>query len=89
MQRSIRLYPGTILLTSLALSVVSPVYAESAFNYGRQEVIATAYYSPLPNQEHYALGSYEEDIAFNGWGIRGNDETRVYPGMIAAPGWFG
>ncbi|MEK7136977.1 MAG: peptidoglycan-binding protein, partial [Patescibacteria group bacterium] len=50
--------------------------------------VATAYYSPLPDQTHYAMGSYEADIAMNGHGIAGNDGTPVYPGMIAAPQEF-
>jgi peptidoglycan hydrolase-like protein with peptidoglycan-binding domain len=50
-----------------------------------QEFVITAYYSPLPNQERYSLGSYAADVALNGQGIRGEDGTPVYPGMIAAP----
>lgn len=81
-----RLYLGTIALTSLALSVLPPLGAESHQACEReQEFLTTAYYSPLPDQSRYYLGSYEEDIAFNGRGIAGNDGTQVYPGMIAAP----
>lgn len=47
--------------------------------------MVTAYYSPLPNQSYYYRGGYEEEIIFNGEGIRGADGTGVYPGMIAAP----
>lgn len=79
------LYPTTIALTSLVLSVLSPLGAESHQACERdQEFLTTAYYSPTPNQRRYYLGSYEEDIAFNGRGIAGNDGVGVYPGMIAA-----
>ena len=84
MQRSLRLYPTTILLTSLVLSIIAPPCGDlcqkriaKAGNACAhvQEFLATAYYSPLPDQEKYALGSFEEDIRFNGHGIRGNDGT--------------
>jgi peptidoglycan hydrolase-like protein with peptidoglycan-binding domain len=83
-KHTIQIYPGTILLTAMLLSIVSPMAAKSCVE-GEQDVLATAYYSPKPDQEHYALGSYEADIRFNGRGIEGNDGTPVYPGMIAAP----
>ncbi len=86
MTKNIKLYPTTILLTSLVLSIASPVRASAHDACGREQAfLVTAYYSPLPDQEHYYLGSYEADIAFNGRGIAGNDGTEVYPGMIAAP----
>lgn len=79
----LRIYPAAIVMTSLFGSIVSPVYATEAPK--TQTFFVTAYYSPLPNQCCYAMGGYEEDIAFNGEGIRGADGTGVYPGMIAAP----
>src|SRR3989338_4758312 len=84
--KTLTLYPRTILLTSLLMSIVSPRAADSHDACSReQEFLVTAYYSPLPDQTHYYLGNYEADIAFNGQGIAGNDGTPVYPGMIAAP----
>jgi len=84
--RSPRFYPATIILTSLILSIASPVRASAHDACAQdQDFLVTAYYSPLPNQEHYYLGSYEKDITFNGRGIAGADGTKVYPGMIAAP----
>lgn len=47
--------------------------------------IATAYYSPLPNQTKYYRWSYEADKKLNGWWIKGSDGTPVFVGMIAAP----
>lgn len=47
--------------------------------------LATAYYSPLPNQASYYRGSYEADIRLNGKGSHGADGTPVFAGMIAAP----
>ncbi len=82
-KNKVRLYPLTILLTSFIGSIFSPVYAfEKPF---QQEVLITAYYSPLPNQCCYFRGSYEEDITFNGNGTNGADGTPVYEGMLAAP----
>jgi len=47
--------------------------------------IISAYYSPLPCQQHYNTGSYASDLALNGNGTNGADGTQVFPGMIAAP----
>lgn len=58
--------------------------AEGLFPYSKTFTIS-AYYSPLPDQEKYATGSYESDIRLNGNGTNGADGTPVYPGMIAAP----
>ncbi len=78
-----RVYPMTILLTSMVGSIFSPVHAaEKPY---KQEFVVTAYYSPLPDQCCYFRGTYEEEIGFNGQGIKGADGTGVYPGMIAAP----
>lgn len=83
---NLRLSVTTIVLASLTLSIVAPATSESHDACEReQEFLVTAYYSPLPDQTRYYLGSYESDIAFNGRGIAGNDGTNVYPGMIAAP----
>lgn len=80
-----KIYPATVVLASLILSVVSPVYAAETWVYEERNVVITAYYSPEPNQRKYFLGSFNADITFNGQGIQGADGTRVYPGMIAAP----
>lgn len=45
----------------------------------------SAYYSPLPCQQRYHMGSYEAEIRMNGSGVRGADGTSVFPGMVAAP----
>ncbi len=75
---------GTITLGGLMivpLAVASPEVRE-------QDFIITAYYSPEPNQCCYVQGSYEDDVAMNGQGIRGADYTPVYPGMAAAPSTY-
>jgi peptidoglycan hydrolase-like protein with peptidoglycan-binding domain/3D (Asp-Asp-Asp) domain-containing protein len=81
--RNLRVYPAAIVMTSLICSVFSPVQA--AERPYKQEFVVTAYYSPLPDQCCYFRGTYEEEIGFNGQGIKGADGTGVYPGMIAAP----
>jgi hypothetical protein len=50
-----------------------------------QTFVVTAYYSPLPGQKRYFLGSYEDDIKLNGRGVHGASWEKVFPGMIAAP----
>jgi peptidoglycan hydrolase-like protein with peptidoglycan-binding domain/3D (Asp-Asp-Asp) domain-containing protein len=50
-----------------------------------QDFTLTAYYSPLPNQCCYVMGSYEADVKMNGNGTHGADGTPVYPGMLAGP----
>lgn len=47
--------------------------------------IVTAYYSPLPDQEHYLKGNYEDEITLNGKGIAGASGKKVFSGMLAAP----
>lgn len=66
-------------------SEVPPAPEEESYAYVPQTFIITAYYSPLPGQEHYVTGSYEGDIYLNGNGTHGADGTPVFPGMVAAP----
>jgi peptidoglycan hydrolase-like protein with peptidoglycan-binding domain/3D (Asp-Asp-Asp) domain-containing protein len=61
------------------------VTAQGSTDAFEQEFVITAYYSPLPNQCCYVLGSYEADMELNGEGVTGADGTKVYPGMVAAP----
>ncbi|MDD2565399.1 MAG: peptidoglycan-binding protein [Candidatus Gracilibacteria bacterium] len=50
-----------------------------------KKFIVTAYYSPLPNQQFYLRGNYEDEVILNGEGKRGASGKEVYPGMLAAP----
>jgi 3D (Asp-Asp-Asp) domain-containing protein len=50
-----------------------------------QDLVLTAYYSPLPDQCCYVKGGFQEDVILNGQGTNGADGTEVYPGMVAAP----
>jgi len=54
-------------------------------HYYERIIRVTGYYSPLPDQEKYATGSYRGDIILNGRGIMGSDTTPVYIGMAAGP----
>ncbi|NDK08015.1 hypothetical protein EOM39_02075 [Candidatus Gracilibacteria bacterium] len=47
--------------------------------------IVTAYYSPLPDQQYYLKGNYEDEIKLNGRGIRGASGLEVFNGMLAGP----
>lgn len=80
----LKFYPGTIVLTALILSIAAPITMEAHFVGESEKMLITAYYTPLPDQEKYYLGSYEEDVRFNGNGVSA-DGTPTYPGMIAAP----
>lgn len=91
-----RLLAGLFGLTYVLLQVmlpaavafaeeVPPAPEEGSYPYTVQTFIITAYYSPLPGQEHYVTGSYEGDIYLNGNGTNGADGTPVFPGMVAAP----
>lgn len=80
---ALQLCPGVLEAASLASEVPPP--PEDEPNYTVQTFIITAYYSPLPGQDHYVTGSYEGDIRLNGNGTNGADGTPVFPGMIAAP----
>ncbi len=80
---ALQLCPGILEAATLATEVPPP--PEDEPNYTVQTFIITAYYSPLPGQEHYVTGSYESDIRLNGNGTNGADGTPVFPGMIAAP----
>lgn len=51
----------------------------------KQTFITTAYYSPLPDQDHYVTGSYYGDTRLNGNGTNGASGAEVFPGMLAAP----
>ena len=57
----------------------------NAFMPYKQSFITTAYYSPLPDQEHYVTGSYYGDTRLNGNGTNGASGAEVFPGMLAAP----
>ncbi len=54
-------------------------------HYYERVIRVTGYYSPLPDQEKYATGSYRGDILLNGRGVMGSDTTPVYIGMAAGP----
>ncbi len=89
-----------VLITALVLTLFFPfsvlssamgpsrAVTDALFAQGQpfqQEVIVTAYYSPLPDQCCYVKGDYFADMVLNGEGHHGADGTAVYPGMIAAP----
>ncbi len=86
-------YTKTKILTALLLLLsmnagwaTSSVFAETPVDdYEEIQLIATAYYSPLPNQSFYLRGSYEGDLRLNGNGTNGASGKEVFIGMLAAP----
>lgn len=89
-----------ILAAALILGLLFPFSASSRgyaptvgateilFTQGRpfeQDLVITAYYSPVIGQCCYAQGSFLSDIEINGEGHHAADGTAVYAGMAAAP----
>ncbi|MDA9129336.1 peptidoglycan-binding protein [Candidatus Gracilibacteria bacterium] len=71
-----------IVLISIILGFFSPAsLSANDQNY----FIVTAYYSPLPDQEYYSMGSYAAEVRLNGQGIAGASGRNVFSGMLAAP----
>lgn len=50
-----------------------------------KKFIVTAYYSPLPNQQFYLRGNYEDEVILNWEWKRWASWKEVYPWMLAAP----
>jgi peptidoglycan hydrolase-like protein with peptidoglycan-binding domain/3D (Asp-Asp-Asp) domain-containing protein len=84
---SFQKYVGLGIVLWMSVSIPSTIADESVPPPGGVKKVfgVTGYYSPLPGQSEYALGSYEADIRMNGRGTNGADGTEVYPGMLAAP----
>jgi putative peptidoglycan binding domain len=61
------------------------VSVEAAMAAETKTFIATAYYSPMPDQAKYYTGTYAGDLALNGGNSKASDGTPVYVGMVAAP----
>ncbi len=78
---------GALLLQSFLPSVLAKSLAPSSElpEYEERFFVATAYYSPLPNQKYYLRGNYEAEIRLNGNGTHGASGKAVFEGMIAAP----
>lgn len=89
-----------LLATAMILSLLFPFAAQSMgyapvagatdvlFSRGKpfeQNLVITAYYSPLPDQCCYVRGNFLADVELNGEGHHGADGTKVYAGMAAAP----
>lgn len=73
----------TVLVPLLPLSAAASDPSVAAGT--TRDFVLTAYYSPLPGQCCYVMGSEIADKRMNGEGLRGADGTAVYPGMVAAP----
>ena len=78
-----------VLLSGLLISLpTESSFALEVNGVPQQTFIATAYYSPLPNQTKYYLGNYAADLRLNGGGTHSADGIPVYAGMIAAPSGY-
>lgn len=72
-------------LAIIALIAFLPVSNAFAVNNSDNYFIVTAYYSPLPDQQHYLTANYEDEMILNGRGIAGASGKPVFSGMLAAP----
>ena len=51
----------------------------------KQRFKVTAYYSPLPGQDYYYRGNFNDEVILNGRGTHGASWRAVFNGMLAAP----
>ena len=73
-------------LSSLLLFFLFSTFITNNVYGGQNYFIVTAYYSPLPNQQYYAMWNYQAEVILNGQGIAGASGRKVFSGMLAAPG---
>lgn len=74
--------PKILLLIVFIFTINSNfVFAETSSDY----FIVTAYYSPLPNQNYYLKGNYEDELKLNWMWIAWASWVWVYEWMLAAP----
>ena len=66
-----------------AAPIESPMPEDA--EYEEVTLMATAYYSPLPNQRYYLRNSLREELILNGNGTHGASGKPVFNGMLAAP----
>lgn len=71
------------LLTAVGVSAIGAGVAQAAESYTTNFVIS-AYYSPVPGQARYGMGSYEAEIRMNGGGVTTASGVKV----ADAPGCF-
>lgn len=69
--------------TGVILQETTPVQNTTQNN--ETYFVVTAYYSPLPNQQHYLRGNYEDEIILNWKWVRWASGKAVFPGMLAWP----
>jgi peptidoglycan hydrolase-like protein with peptidoglycan-binding domain len=79
---ALQVAPLESTLNALAADVPPP---PDELSYYMQTFVISGYYSPLPNQDKYATGSYESDIYLNGNGTHGASGAPVQEGMVACP----
>jgi len=56
----------TLGIIAIQISLLIPFTTNGA---DTKDFIVTAYYSPLPDQEYYITGNYEDELRLNGQGI--------------------
>lgn len=78
---------GPVMPAGLSETPVKPAEkpVEIELPYEEITLIATAYYSPLPDQKYYLRGNYQAELLLNGNGTHGASGKPVFNGMLAAP----
>ena len=69
-----------LLFTLLLVNIPEETFASESGYF-----VVTAYYSPLPDQQYYLKGNYEDEIRLNGKGIAWASGKGVFSWMLAAP----
>lgn len=81
----VRKTPATPVVPNTTTRVVVPSVTPTPAAYREVTLIATAYYSPLPDQKYYLRGNHQAEIILNGKGTNGASGKAVFQGMLAAP----
>lgn len=55
-----------ILASAFFFHGTACLLADEQEDYGLNKYIVTAYYSPLPDQQFYLRGNYEDEVRLNG-----------------------
>ncbi|USN57068.1 MAG: hypothetical protein H6766_00970 [Candidatus Peribacteria bacterium] len=71
-------------LITISIIATSTFFATTYAACTPMTLIATAYYSPLPDQEVYVTGDFEAEKLLQGNGTHGASGRAVFDGMLAA-----
>lgn len=73
------------ILSIFLCVVVLSIFSVSTIQVNANYFVVTAYYSPLPDQDYYAMGNYQAEVILNGQWIAWASGRGVFSWMLAAP----